>query len=154
MRRKRAFERAGGVYMDRNQPGFSSLLSTGSRRPRVEARMRKLSIALAALQFAVLAASAQPASQTAASNSDFLSMDQKVKIGAIITEKTPPLTNVQFSPVIDEVVPAQIKIQALPPGPEQLAPQLRGYGCIVFEELIAIVDQNTRKIATVIPRWR
>ena len=37
---------------------------------------------------------------------------------------------------------------------KKLAPQLDGYGCIVFEELVAIVDQNTRKIAIVIPRWR
>ena len=77
-----------------------------------------------------------------------------MKVGAIITEKTPPLTNIQFSPVVDAVVPSQIQIQDLPPDAKKLAPQLGGYGCIVFEELIAIVDQNTRKVATVIPRWR
>ena len=69
-------------------------------------------------------------------------------------KKTPPLTNIQFSPVVDAVVPSQIQIQDLPSDAKKLAPQLGGYGCIVFEELIAIVDQNTRKIAFVIPRWR
>ena len=77
-----------------------------------------------------------------------------MKVGAIITEKMQPLTNIQFSPVVDQVVPSQIKIQDLPSDAKKLAPQLGGYGCIVFEELIVIVDQNTRKIAFVIPRWR
>jgi hypothetical protein len=107
-----------------------------------------------ALQFAASAALAQPTSPSAASQSELLSMDQKVKIGTIITEKTPPLTNIQFSPVVDQVVSSQIQIQDLPPDARKLAPQLDGYGCIVYEELIAIVDQNTRKIALVIPRWR
>jgi hypothetical protein len=61
---------------------------------------------------------------------------------------------IQFSPVVDAVVPPQIQIQDLPVGAKELAPQLDGYGCIVFEELITIVDRNTRKIAVVIPRWR
>jgi hypothetical protein len=107
-----------------------------------------------ALQFMVSAALAQPASPSAATKADLLSMDQKVKVGNIITEKTPPLTNIQFSPIVDEVVPSQIKIQDLPSDAMKLAPQLNGYGCIVVEELIAFVDQNTRKIAFVIPRWR
>jgi hypothetical protein len=107
-----------------------------------------------ALQLVVSTALAQPTASSAAPKSDLLSMDQKVKVGEIITDKTPPLTNIQFSPVVDAVVPSQIQIQDLPPDAKKLAPQLDGYGCIVFEELIAIVDQNTRKIAIVIPRWR
>src|SRR5450830_1675753 len=116
--------------------------------------MRTLLIVCIALQFVVSAALAQPTAQSAASTSDMLSMDQKVKVGEIITEKTPPLMNIQFSPVVDAVVPSQIQIQDFPSDAKKLAPQLDGYGCVVFEELIAIVDQNTRKIATVIPRWR
>jgi len=116
--------------------------------------MRTFLIVGIALQFVVSAALAQPTSPSAASQSDLLSMDQKVKVGAIITEKMQPLTNIQFSPVVDQVVPSQIKIQDLPSDAKKLAPQLGGYGCIVFEELIVIVDQNTRKIAFVIPRWR
>jgi hypothetical protein len=116
--------------------------------------MRTALIVGIALQFAVSAALAQPAAPSAASQSELLSMDQKVKIGTIITEKTSPLTNIQFSPIVDQVVPSQIQIQDLPSDARKLAPQLSGYGCIVYEELIAIVDQNTRKIALVIPRWR
>jgi len=116
--------------------------------------MRTVLIVGIALQFVVSAVLAQPASPSAASQSDLLSMDQKVKVGAIITEKTPPLANIQFSPVVDAVVPSHIQIQDLPSDAKKLVPQLGGYGCIVFEELIAIVDQNTRKIAFVIPRWR
>jgi hypothetical protein len=114
--------------------------------------MRAIFFLVIALQ--VMASAALAQSQSAASQADALSMDQKVKIGEIITQKTPPLTNVQFSPVVDAIVPSQIQIQALPSGAEEIAPGLHGYGCIVFEELIAIVDQNTRKIAMVIPRWR
>jgi hypothetical protein len=116
--------------------------------------MRAALFAGIALQFAVSATLAQPTSPSAASQSDLLSMDQKVKIGSIITEKTPQLTNIQFSPIVDQVVPSQIQIQDLPSDVRKLAPQLDGYGCVVYEELIAIVDQNTRKIALVIPRWR
>jgi hypothetical protein len=116
--------------------------------------MRTVLGAAAGLLFMIFAGSAQTPSGSAVSNADMLSMDQKVKIGELITQKTPPLTNSQFSPMIDQVVPSQIQIQALPSGAEQLAPQLRGYGCIVFEELIAIVDQNSRKVVVVIPRWR
>jgi hypothetical protein len=34
-----------------------------------------------------------------------------------------------------------------------VAPELRGFGYIVVEELIAIVDQPARKIVVVFPRW-
>src|ERR1035437_2404183 len=47
---------------------------------------------IVALLFVVSAALAQPTSPSAASQSDLLSMDQKVKVGAIITEKMQPLT--------------------------------------------------------------
>jgi Protein of unknown function (DUF1236) len=117
-----------------------------------EARMRQLFVVFVLLHFTISAASAQLAAQSA--DPDLLSAEQKVTIGTLITQKTTPLTNVQFSPVIGQVVPPQIVIQTLPSGTEQLAPQLRGYGCVVFEELIAIVDQNTRKIVLVIPRWQ
>jgi len=86
--------------------------------------MRTFLIVGIALQFVVSAALAQPTSPSAASQSDLLSMDQKVKVGAIITEKTPPLANIQFSPVVDAVVPSQIQIQDLPPDAKKLAPQL------------------------------
>jgi hypothetical protein len=36
---------------------------------------------------------------------------------------------------------------------EQLAPQLRAFGYVVVEELIALVDPRTRKVEIVFPRW-
>jgi hypothetical protein len=41
----------------------------------------------------------------------------------------------------------------LPAEAQQLAPQLRGFGYIVVEEQIALVDQRTRKVELVFPRW-
>jgi len=41
----------------------------------------------------------------------------------------------------------------LPAEAERLAPQLRGFGYVVVEEQIALVDQRTRKVAFVFPRW-
>jgi hypothetical protein len=34
-----------------------------------------------------------------------------------------------------------------------VAPQLRGFGYVVVEEQIALVDQGTRKVEIVFPRW-
>lgn len=116
--------------------------------------MRTIAVVVTVLQVMIVAALAQPAPQSAAAKADLLSMEQRVKIGELITQNSPALTSVQFSPVVDQAVPPQIQIQPLPPGAEKMAPQLRGYGCVVFEELIAIVDQNTRRVAVVIPRWR
>ena len=115
--------------------------------------MRTILVAVAALQVTIYVALAQSIPQTDLSKADLLSMDQKVTIGTIITDNTPP-TNIQFSPIVGGDVPSQIPIQLLPAEAEQLAPQLHGYGCVVFEELIAIVSKNTRKVALVIPRWR
>ena len=70
--------------------------------------MRTFLIVGIALQFVASAASAQLTSPPAASQADLLSMDQKVKVGEIITENTTPLTNIQFSPIVGDVVPSQI----------------------------------------------
>ena len=52
------------------------------------------------------------------------------------------------------VIPPDIQVHPLPVEVEQLAPQLRGFGYVVIEEQIAIVDQATRKIDLTFPRWR
>ena len=49
------------------------------------------------------------------------------------------------------VVPADIKLNSLPVEAEQLAPQLRGFGYIVVEGQIPLVD--LRKVELVFPRW-
>jgi hypothetical protein len=46
-----------------------------------------------------------------------------------------------------------VQLHSLPSDAEQVAPELRGYGYIVVEELVAIVDPQTRKVEIVFPRW-
>jgi hypothetical protein len=114
--------------------------------------MRKI-LALAASLCLVASAAAQAPSQSAASKSDLLSMDQKIKIAQLITKQTAPLASGSFSIAVDGVVPPDIEIHSLPAEAQRLAPQLRGFGYIVVEEQIALVDQRTRKVELVFPRW-
>jgi hypothetical protein len=119
--------------------------------PTVEAPMRKLFIVIAILQFAVSGAAAQSQSATRA---ETLSLEQKTKISQMISTRTAPLASGNFSIAVDAVVPADIQIHSLPPEAEQAAPQVRGFGYVVIEEQIALVDQRTRKVEIVFPRWR
>src|SRR5262249_18546357 len=48
----------------------------------------------------------------------------------------------------------RFEVRPLPPQAEQVAPQLRGYGYVVVEEQIALVEPRSRKIEVVFPRWR
>jgi hypothetical protein len=82
--------------------------------------VQKLFIVAAALQFAIAAAIAQPASL---SGNQSLSLDQQGKISKMITNQTPqPLINVNFSVAIDGVVPSSITLQRLPAEAEKVAP--------------------------------
>jgi len=80
-------------------------------------------------------------------------MDQQIKIGELITKRTAPLTSTAFLIAIDRIVPAEVELHPLPAEAEGLAPQLRGFGYVVVEEQIALVDERTRKVAFVFPRW-
>jgi hypothetical protein len=114
--------------------------------------MQKLSIAAAALYFAVGAAIAQPVARLGNLS---LSLDQQGKISEIITNQTPqPLTSVNFSIAPDVVVPPDVPLQRLPAEAEKLAPQLQGSSYLAVEELVAIVDTNSRKIINVMQRMR
>jgi hypothetical protein len=114
--------------------------------------MQKFLISVAALGWAVGAAIAQPAT---ARGSQSLSLDQQGKISEIIADQTPqPLTNVTFSVAPDVIVPADVPLQRLPVAAEKLAPQLQGYSFLAVEELVAIVDTNSRKIISVMQRMR
>jgi|SRR5467141_2405477 hypothetical protein len=113
--------------------------------------MQKFFVA-AALYIAVGVALAQPA---ATLGNLSLSLDQESKISEIITNQTPqPLTGVNFSVAPDVVVPPDVTIQRLPAEAEKLAPQLLGYSYLAVEELVAIVDTNSRKISSVMQRMR
>jgi hypothetical protein len=114
--------------------------------------MRLLSPAAIFVLLAIAATSAQ--AQSTAPRSDALSLEQKTKISQLITKQTPPLASSSFSIAIDSVVPSEIEIHSLPAAAEQVAPQVRGYGYVVVEEQIALVDPRSRKVEIVFPRWR
>jgi hypothetical protein len=118
-----------------------------------DALMQKfLMISAAALYVSIGVAIAQPA---ATSGNQSLSLDQQSKIGEIITDQTPqPLTGINFSIAPDVVVPPNVALQRLPAAAEKVAPQLQGYSYLAVEELVAIVDTNSRKISSVMQRMR
>src|SRR5215469_434681 len=115
--------------------------------------MWKVLVLAIGLGFVVSTVSAQAPSDTHASTSELLSMQQQINIAQLITKMTPPLTSGTFSIAMDRIVPASIELHPLPPEAERLAPQLRGFGYVVVEEQIALVDQGTRKVELVFPRW-
>jgi hypothetical protein len=114
--------------------------------------MQKFLVAAAVLCFAVGVVLAQQAATLANLS---LSLDQQIKISEIITNQTPqPLTGVRFSVAPDVVVPPDVTIQRLPAEAEKLAPLLQGYSYLAVEELVAIVETNSRKISSVMQRMR
>jgi hypothetical protein len=115
--------------------------------------MRKVLFLAVMLPFVASAAAGQAWSQSPASRADSLSLEQKTKISEVITKQTPPLAASSFSIAVDSVVPAEIEVHPLPAEAERLAPELRGFGYVVIEELVALVDPRTRKVEIVFPRW-
>jgi hypothetical protein len=115
--------------------------------------MRRFVVIFISLQFVVGTILAQPTSESAASKDNILSLDQKIRIAEIITTRTPPLAEVNFPVAIEGIIPKEIDLQSLPANAEEVAPKLRGFGYIVVEELIAIVERPTRRIVVVFPRW-
>jgi hypothetical protein len=114
--------------------------------------MKRIFICVTALQFAIVSAIAEPTTTPA---DQALSLDQQSKISEIITNQTPqPLNNINFSVAQDVVVPSNVTPQRLPETAEKLAPQLQGYSYIAVEELVAIVNTNSRTIVSVMQRMR
>jgi hypothetical protein len=114
--------------------------------------MRELLISVAVLPFALGVAIAQP---TGMAGNPSLSLDQQSRISEIITNQTPqPLTGINFSIAPDVVVPPNVALQRLPAEAEKLAPQFQGYSYLAVEELVAIVDTNSRRISSVMQRMR
>jgi Protein of unknown function (DUF1236) len=113
----------------------------------------RITLALTAGIYLVASTAVAQAPSGAASKSELLSMDQQIKIGELITKRTAPLTSAVLLIAIDRIVPAEVELHPLPAEAERLAPQLRGFGYVVVEEQIALVDQRTRKVAFVFPRW-
>jgi Protein of unknown function (DUF1236) len=103
---------------------------------------------------ALIAVAGDAQAQSAPAQAETLTLEQKVKISELISERTAPLAAANFSIAVDSVVPPEIEVHALPSAAEQVAPRLHGLGYVVIEELIALVDTRTRKVALVFPRWR
>jgi hypothetical protein len=103
---------------------------------------------------ALLAGAAGAQAQSTPAQGDTLTLEQKTRISELISERTPPLSASGFSIAIDGVVPSEIEIHPLPSAAEQVAPRLHGLGYVVIEELIALVDPSSRKVALVLPRSR
>ena len=110
-------------------------------------------LAFAAGVYLVAVIAAAQALSGAAVKSELLSMDQQIKIAQLITKSTPPLTSAAFLIAIDRAVPPDVELHPLPSEAERLAPQLHGFSYVVVEEQIALVDQRTRKVVLVFPRW-
>jgi hypothetical protein len=117
----------------------------------MEPPMRILLAAIAVLQLALSGAAAQSQSATKA---ETLSLEQKTKISQLTSKQTAPLASGSFSIAVDAVVPADIQVHSPPSEAEHLAPQVRGLGYVVVEEQIALVDQRSRKVEIIFPRWR
>src|SRR5262245_43792980 len=115
--------------------------------------MLKTLILVAALAYPATAL-AQTVSQPGSTPNGSLSIEQQRKVGEIITNEATPLTDTNFTLAVDSTVPANIEIRPLPTTAGELAPQMRGYGYVAIDEQIALVDPHSRKIVTVIPRWR
>jgi hypothetical protein len=114
--------------------------------------MEKLAISAAALFFALGFAIAQP---VRAPGNQSLSLDQQNQLSELIADQTPqPLTNVNFSVAPGVVVPTNVVLRQLPVEAEVITPTLQGYSYLAVEELVAIVDTNSRKIISVMQRMR
>jgi hypothetical protein len=114
--------------------------------------MEKLAINAAALYFALGFAIAQP---VRAPGNQSLSLDQQNQLSELIADQTPqPLTNVNFSVAPGVVVPTNVVLRQLPVEAVVITPTLQGYSYLAVEELVAIVDTNSRKIISVMQRMR
>jgi hypothetical protein len=142
--RKRGAVQAGQRSRTRPRSGELEQLENG---------MRRIPVLIVAAGLAASAVGAQTPSDSAASKSALLTLDQKTKISEMITERTPPLEGGSFPVSVDGLVPSDVQLNSLPSAAEQLAPQLRGFSYVVVEELVAIVDPRTRKVEIVFPRW-
>jgi hypothetical protein len=114
--------------------------------------MEKLAISAAALFLAFGSAIAQP---VRVPGNQSVSLDQQNQLSELIADQTPlPLTNVNFSVAPGVIVPTNVALPQLPIEAEIITPTLQGYSYQAVEELVAIVDTNSRKIISVMQRMR
>jgi len=116
--------------------------------------MRRSLVIGAAFSFAITLSDLCRAVEQASSNENYLTTAQQVKVGQFVTSRYPPLTSVNFTVAMGETVPEGVSLHSFLPEAAAISPKLDGVGFIVVEELIALVDQRTRKIVSVFPRWK
>jgi hypothetical protein len=116
--------------------------------------MQRSFIMGAALSLAISFSGVGRAGGRTSSDENYLTSAQQVKVGQFITERYPPLANVKFSVAIGASVPEGVALHSFSPEAEAISSKLHDVGFIVVEELIALVDQRTRKIVSVFPRWK
>jgi len=113
--------------------------------------MYKFVVGIVVLQLFAAPTIAQPTQTSPVS----LSLDQQNKISELVTNRTPqPLSHINFALQRDAVVQTDVAIHRLPMEAELLAPELKGYSYLAVEELVAIVDTNSRKVVSVMQRMR
>src|SRR6266436_1096528 len=98
--------------------------------------MQRMLAVIAGFCLVAFAVLAQATPTSGDPKADVLSLEQKTKISQLITRRTPPLDNPSFTVAIAATVPADVQVHSLPSDAERVAPQLRGYGYIVVEELV------------------
>jgi hypothetical protein len=113
--------------------------------------MHRVFVSMAAFHLVVSSVFAQPTPISSPS----LSLDQQNKIGEIVTNHTPqPIAHINFALQREGLIPSDVTLQPLPPEAERVAPELRGFSYLAVEELVAIVDTNSRKVVSVMQRMR
>ncbi len=114
--------------------------------------MRGTFTASAALAWVLLALLELPGS---ASDRVSLSLDQQAKLGdAILAQSQTALSSAAVQVSIDSIVPAGVDVHPLPRAVETAMPELHGYGYVIVEEEIALVEPTARRIVAVFQRSR
>src|SRR4029079_19247576 len=81
-----------------------------------------------------------------------LTTEQKTKIRTVIKEKVhaQPVTNVNFSINVGNVVPRTVHFYPVPVEIVEIYPQWRGYNFILVNDEIIIIEPSSYKIVAVI----
>jgi hypothetical protein len=105
------------------------------------------------LTLQLAAAGAQSGPNTDSAGMEILSVEQQSKIGDLITKEAGmPLAAGQFQVAVGNTVPADVQLHPVPGSAGEAAPQVQNKSYAVVEELIVIVEPNSRKITAVLQR--
>jgi len=81
-----------------------------------------------------------------------LNEQQNTRVSVAIRQaNVRPLTNVSFSIAVGTTIPADVRLQVLPPVLVEILPEYRDYSFVVVEQEALIIDPNSRAIVAVVP---